>query len=194
MFTAATAEERDKTNFTNNEYVVHLRDEVDSSALRWIVSWIDGIKDEHYTDIENMEGDRIFDQLIALNFLQMDELVQKCSRIIVKNLDESNFIPAWYNAKTYGIASLGSFVQNAFFDAPDRNRVARYGCYDFNIKVYDFVLKCHKIVYLFALNDQAVNSDNLPSTSTERSLCDQVDLTCDVLKYYTPNKDDVPVR
>ena len=140
-----------------------------------------------------MKDDRIFDYLIASNFLQIDELLKKCSSIIVKNIDESNFIPAWYNAKTYGIVCLRSFVQKAFFDAPDTKRISRYGCFDFNLKVYDLVLKCHKIVYSLVLNDQNGNSDDLSSSSKGVFSCNEMDLTSEVQKYYTPNK-DVPVR
>ena len=76
---------------------------------------------------------------------------------------------------------------------PDRKRIARYGCSDFEIKVYDLVLKCHKIVYSLAQNEQDASSDNLLSSCKEPFLCNQMDLTYEVSKYYAPKK-DVPVR
>ena len=79
-----------ESSLNKNELTVHLGVEVDRSALEWIICWISGSEDGIFIDIENDKSGSICDYLVASNFLGIDELVQKLSRTIAKNLDEGN--------------------------------------------------------------------------------------------------------
>ena len=168
-------QESSNTNYLNkNELTVHLGEELDRSALQWIIWWANGSEDDIFTDIENEKRDSIFDYLVASNFLGIDELVKTFSRIIAKNLDESNFIAVWYNAKVLCTARLDNFIQKAFFEPHDRRRIDQYGCYDIDLTVYELTLKCHKVV-LFLM------SQDLESNISENMT---IDLTPKILEHY----------